>query len=173
MLKVLWNKIKNWIRYHILVKELNKEVDENIDLWFNSIPIELRQEQLQQKYHTGLANLKDEVRKRAKDGSLESVLKDIGDKILELARRETKSDTHKRKVLESVYIYQGQDVKTEEDKTKMIATRIGHYTELQKQKEGRELLKQARTAYQEGKVELHQQLMKEWNEKYARTKRSR
>lgn len=173
MLQELWKRLKDYVSYRLLVRELNKEVDENIDLWFTPHRVEMRQDQLQQKYQTGLVNLKDEVRKRAKEGSLDSILEKIGDKMLELARRETPDQKAFRKVKESLYIFQGADVKTEEDKTKMVDARINHYHQLQKDKEGRELLRQARQAYREGKVELHQQLMKEWNEQHARTNRYR
>lgn len=159
--------IKDWWTYRHLAKAFDKEVDENTDLWFNrSIPELLHEERLE-KYHQGLLYVKEEIKKKA-NGDFHSYLTSVGDKVLELARHETPEQEADRKLKESIYIYNGQDVKTSEDTKKMVDKRIEHYYKLQRTTEARAKLRECRKAFKEGNLELHAKLKKEIEDTYGR-----
>lgn len=162
MLGKLINAIKDWWTF----RNLDKEVDNAFDTWSNT-PIDYLQDDKEQKYYAGMLNLKQEIKRRAKDGNLEEVLRQAEDKILELARKESKQETEARKLRESVYIRQGQDIKTEKDKEDMIDTRIAHYYELQTVNQKRKLIRECRKAYKEGNIELHLKLKRELEKYYG------
>ena len=68
MLK-LFKKIKNFFVLRKLNKEFDKEVDENIELWFNPTVVKTLQmeKELQQKYINGMTLLKRTVKEKSKD----------------------------------------------------------------------------------------------------------
>lgn len=163
----LFKFMKDWWTYRHLSKEFDKEVDENVASWFNQPIPELLQEERLQKYHQGLLYVKEEIKTKSK-GDFHNFLVSIGDKVLELGRRETPEQEAQRKLKESIYIYNGQDVKTSEDTKKMIDHRINHYYKLQENKEARAKLRECRKAYKEGNLELHAKLKQEIEAKYGR-----
>lgn len=162
MLEKLINTIKDWWTF----RNLDKEVDNAVDTWPNEHVV-YSQDDRDQKYHAGMLNLKQEIKRRAKDGNLEKVLRQAEDKILELARKESKQETEARKLRESVYIRQGQDIKTEKDKEDMINNRITHYYALQNANQKRKLIRECRKAYKEGNIELHLKLKRELEKYYG------
>lgn len=163
MLKIL-NKIKIWW----LTRQFDKEAKENIEHWFQPRPnISVKEVDKELKYATAIAILKENIRKQALHSSLEEVLKKNGDKLLELAYNKNSDVEDMRAIFESVYIYSGQDIKTDEDRKKMIDRRIADYMELRKAKAGRELLRKARAAYKAGDLTTHNNYMEEWKNKYG------
>lgn len=170
---------KDWLSLYVLESEFKKEVDQNVDTWSNrdtSIPLEQEQEN-QQKYTNGIGLIKRRLKDQMKGGKTfdETMGQYTGDDpnffqsrdLLGLATDEDQRSRSFRKLRESAVVYSGADVKTEEDKTKMIDKRIGHYTDLQIAKMSREHLRRARDAHQAGDLELHKILMEEWNQVYG------
>lgn len=160
-------KLKIWWTIWLLERKFKKEVDSNINLWFNSPSVHFIQDDTQQKYFQGMVNFKKEVKKRAKDGPLEAALKSAGDRLLELACIETEEQRQFRKLKESLFIRKGADIKTEKDKEDMINERIRHYTILHKQKQIRSLNQEVRKAYKAGDVAKYEQLKKELDSLYG------
>lgn len=174
-IKILKN-IKDWLSLKILEKKVNKDIDQNVNMWFNR-PIEQIAEHdtdVQQKYYNGITLLKRRVKELGGAEALSKFKGDedfyVGNDLLALATDEDSQRKSLRQLKESAYVYNGADVKSEKDKEDMIADRIGHYTELQKAKTSRELLRQAREAYNKGDSETHQQLMKDWNRQYGKSR---
>lgn len=161
-------KLKIWWTLRLLERQFNKEVDSSINLWFNNTSVHYFHDDTQQKYFQGLLNLKKEVKKRARDGSLEAALKNAGDKLLDLAVVETEEQKKLRQLKEALLVRKGQDIKSEHDKEAMINERIKHYTVLQKQKQIRELNQAVRKAYRAGDVKKYEQLKKELENMYGK-----
>lgn len=186
----LFKKIKDWWFEIQLektidknVKEFNKEVDENINMWSNKDPVaEVQQDrEIEQKYYNGMALLKSRLRSQLQGGDARSVMsryhgdKDfyLGGDLLSLA----KSDNHQReqlsKVLSSSLVYSGADVKTSADEAKMIDKRINHYSDLQNKTEERKLLRAIKEAYKNGDTETHASLTKQWETQYGKSRNSK
>lgn len=176
----LFAKIKNWWDLRQAVKQFDKEVDENINMYYHRDSVsEIQEDQdVQQKYYNGMALLKSELRKLTANGEAERVMerfkggKDfyVGKDLLSLAKSQSREKKQLADGLSQVFVYQGADVKNAQDEAKMIDKRIGHYGKLQKSKEERALLRQIRTAYAEGKTVLHEALMQEWKDKYGKSR---
>jgi len=174
-LKNLWSKFKLFLALRKTEKEFNKEVDENINLRYSKSDVELLQEETQQKYYNGIALMKSRLRDQIKNSDPKSVMNQfkgednfyINGDLLSLATDEDEQRKKLRQMKESIYVYDDQDIKTEEDKKKMIDQRIGHYQKLHDAKIKRDLLRKARQAYNAGNLDLHKQLMEEWTNKYG------
>lgn len=139
--------------------------------------IQIVQDETQRKYAQGMAYLKESVLEQTKDGtSLHEVLSRYQGKegfylnpdLLSLARRENDSEKMLRETRTSIVAGYGADIKSEEDKKKMIDKRIQIMYNLQKDKLKRDLLKQIRAAKNDNDDKLVSQLEREFYEKYAR-----
>jgi predicted DsbA family dithiol-disulfide isomerase len=162
-MKALLKTVKTWWTLYKLSKELNKEVDSNIDIWFNTQKDNTFTEDQERHYFQGMLNLKHEVKRRAKEGSLslEAVLAQAGERLLEFARKETKEQEQFRKLAEAAYFRDGKDIKTEKDKEDMINGRIADYVILRKKKLQREINQKMRKAYKEQDFKTYNKLKKE------------
>jgi hypothetical protein len=160
----LFQKLKDWWTLATLTKEFHKEVDQNVNMWSNRDSItEVQEDQaIQQKYYNGVTLMKRRIKERIGTLSPHEYLSKNSVDLLTLAKDEDANRKALREVKESVYVYSGADVKTDMDKSKMIDKRISHYGELQKDKIARNTIKAAKKAWSEGNVELHKQLLKEW-----------
>ena len=177
----LFANLKDWWTFRQLSKEFNKEVDENVNMWHHTDSMAEVQddEAIQQKYHNGITLMKKRLNSMRNGQDANGFLsKNFGEDgrfdLLALAKDEDANRKALRQVRESAYVYQGADIKTEEDKTKMIDTRIGHYKALHKDIEIRQVLKEARAAWAAGDIELHKQLLAKWEEmKYGKLRNSK
>jgi len=73
--------------------------------------------------------------------------------------------------LKALLMRRGVDIKTPEDKERMIESRIMHYKELQNHKLEREFISKIKIARRSGNEKLANKLEKEWHEKFRRDKR--
>lgn len=178
----LFARIKDWWTFRSLEKEFNKEVDENVNMYYHRDSVsEIQEDQdVQQKYYNGMALLKRRLRQQLTSNDPLKVMerfkgnKDfyVGGDLLALAKGESKEREQLAKGLNQVFVYQGADVKNSADTAKMIDKRINHYSTLQNKTEERELLRKVKKAYREGNMELHGTLMKEWEKKYGKSRNS-
>jgi len=122
-------------------------------------------------YEQGLKQVKTKVAEaiNAVDGNHDKALHQIGD-IIELAEKDYKSEIE---ILKKMHVKNGQDVKNDTDKAKMIDQRIQDYKELHRFKEERTILRQIRKAKTDGNIELADKLTKEWQDKYVINNRIR
>lgn len=159
-------RIKNWVSNYLLERKFNKEVTENINLYFNNSEIyHLVQEDVEKKYHNGLLLVKRKIKEKVDEGyTYEEVLKMLGDSLIALANQEK---DQKIELLKNIYIYESRDIKSEEDKIKMIDKRIADYKQLHKHVEKRKLARDLRAAERAGDTKLVDQLTKEWKQKYG------
>jgi len=159
----LYNKIR--LFFALSSTKTEKELDSILRIDYNSFTTSVSEEEAetQRKYYNGLTLLKRRVRSMAVDGNLGQAMSGLDD-LIPLAASEEADDM--RAAMKSVVVAKGQDIKTEEDKTRMIDTRINHYTTLHAQKLKRELSAKIRKAKYENKAE-HERLMKEWNKLYG------
>lgn len=67
----------------------------------------------------------------------------------------------------SIVVFKEKDLKSKEDKQKMINIRLNHYNQLHSKKLARDLIRQERQARKAGNSELADKLLKEWKEKYG------
>lgn len=173
----IFSRIKDWWTFRQLSNEFNKEVDENVNMWQHSdAHAEVQDDEaVQQKYHNGITLMKRRLNQMRNGQDGHQFLSANGNlDLLALARDEDANRKALRQVRESAYVYQGADIKSEEDKTKMIDTRIGHYQALHKDIEIRRVLKEARAAWAAGDIELHKQLLAKWEEmKYGKLRNSK
>lgn len=150
-------RIKDWWTFRSLNKDFDKEVDENVKLWYDSsLTSEVQTDQdVQQKYFNGLSLLKSKARKL-------NLTEDLD--ILPLAHSENQNKQDISDNLNRMFVYNGADVKTEADKTKMIEKRMQQYYKLQKNKEIRELTRKIRKLKKEGKDLEAQKLEELWRQ---------
>jgi hypothetical protein len=175
--------IKDWWTFRSLTKDLKKEVDQNINVWYNSDRVEdsLHEHEVQKKYYNGLTLMKARLKDKAANSPVEEILTQYKgsedfytqEDLLALAKDSTEFAEELTKLRASIVIYEGSDIKSDEDKEKMINDRINHYLDLQKHKLERELLRKARQAYKQGNLELHNSLMNEWSKKYGKSRNSK
>lgn len=167
MVKLLSTLIDN-IKLWWLLKSFNNEASSNINRSFSAN--ETVEEQSQQKLYNGVVAMKKAIKKLTKGSNFDSTLQYVDDRMIDLAKDETALEISNRKAKEAFFIAKGSDIKSEEDKIKMIDTRIIHYTGLQNKVVERELLKEIRAAYKANDKELHRKLLNEWKDKYGKTK---
>lgn len=122
-------------------------------------------------YEQGLRQVKTKVVQAAQavDGNYDKALHQIGD-VIQLSEKDHKPEIE---ILKKMHVKNGQDVKNDTDKAKMIDQRIQDYKELHRFKEERLILRQIRKAKTEGNLELADKLTKEWQDKYVVTNRIR
>lgn len=165
MIQPLLLKIKNWINNYKLSKQLDKEINENINIYFNNSYTDFLLEDKEQKYHNGSLLIRQKVKEKVDQGlSHEEAWKSFGDELLTLS---TGQDDKRVELLKNIYVYKDTDIKSEADKIKMIDKRIADYKRLHNHKAKRELSRKIREAELNGDVKLADQLFKEWNEKYG------
>jgi hypothetical protein len=147
----LLKRIKIWWDLRQAVKEFDKEVDENINMHYHrDTTSEIQEDQdVQQKYYNGITLMKRRIRDRV-GGDFSSFGAAFGGQdLLALAKSESLAKKQLAEGLKQAFVYEGQDIKTPQDTTKMIDNRISDYTHLQKDKEKRELIRKLRTVTDE------------------------
>jgi len=169
----LFARIKDWWLWRKALKDFDKEVIQNVNMWGRSDPISHVQddEAAKQKLYNGLTLMKRRL-KQSMNGFdptlyLAKYYSNEAD-LLALAKDEDSSKKALRETKEAAFVYKGTDLKTENDKLNMVDERISHYNKLQKNIESRALLRQARTAYNNGNLDEQQKLLKEWNSRYGK-----
>lgn len=117
----------------------------------------------------GIAVMKFAARRAAETGNigLDAALRQV-DNMFGLANEETEEQKKVRELRESMYVFKGKDLKTEEDKEKMLDKRIQMYYDLQNKREQRKLSSAIRRAKQANDQELYDKLLEEWNGKYRK-----
>ncbi len=163
-----------WINIWWLELQFEQEVKSNINFNTTFDPVNAVEADVERKIDNGIAIMKHAARKAAQSGNqtLDQALRQVDD-MFGLAREETEEQRKVREIRESIYVFKGQDVKTEEDQKKMLDKRIEMYYDLQNKKLQRQLSSAIRKAKQEGNEELHNKLLEEWNGKYSRKNSSR
>lgn len=161
MFKKIYNKLQQWYWQY----KFFKEIDNEINYYTNGRENRITTEDSQHKYEEAILHLKKQinhyVRTKDKD-QYDSILRKFGN-LVELTRIEDSKMKALRITLERCLFYNGADIKSEKDKQKMISERIGHYQDLRKHKEERELLRQIRAAHKVGDMELFKQLSEKFN----------
>lgn len=171
-MKKLFNKIKLFfiIKYNEYI--LNKELDSNINIWFNEDIHRLQQEDVLKLYSNGLSLVQDRLEqqlgfKSAINYQLREYLKINKDlDILLLSRDESKDAKILRETLESIISYKDKDCKTQKEIDEMFDKKINNYNDYLKQKKLRELLRGIRKARAAGELHLLRQLTDEYKELY-------
>lgn len=158
-----------WIYVWWLEIQFEQEVKSNINFNTTFDPIHAVEADVERKMDNGIAIMKHAARKAAETGnvSLDEALRQVDD-MFGLAREETEEARKVREIRESIYVFKGKDVKSEEDQKKMVDKRIEMYYDLQNKKLQRQLSSAIRKAKQTGNEELHSKLLEEWNVKYGR-----
>ena len=170
MIKLL-RKLLDWWEWKILERTINKEIDSNINRKFHKDQHTtiIQDEDIQQKYNNGMTLLKQRVKDLAKDCTLEELLDKLkGEDLLDFAKDE---DEYKKQHSEDkalFFVHKHSDNKSEQEITERIASRIADYYKLHLKIVERELLREARRAYQSGNFILHETLTKQWKEKYGK-----
>lgn len=167
-LKTQIDLLSYWIYVWWLEIQFDQEVNSNINMNTAYDPIRIVEEDVEKKVFNGIAVMKHAARKAAESGNitLDEALRQV-DNMFGLAREETEESRKVREIKESIYVFKGQDIKTDDDQKKMIDKRIKMYEDLQNKKVQRQLSSAIRKAKQEGNTELHSQLLEEWNNKYG------
>lgn len=164
-------KIKDWWTFRSLYKEFNKEVDENTNRWSNrDTHSEVQEDQdIEQKYYNGISLLKSRLLKEIANNDPHQILERYKDNdLLVLAKSNNREREQLATGLTKTLIYSGTDVKTDQDKSKMIDKRIQDYNKLQNKTEERELTRKIRAASTVGDMVLYDSLMKEWKTRYGK-----
>lgn len=123
----------------------------------------------QMRYDESTTLIKKKIKEISNSESkedLENTLKNINN----LIKFAEKDHNESIKILKDVYVYKDKDIKNDTDKAKMLKIRIKHYDELKKGKEKRNLNRNIRMAAKKGDKIRVEKLMKEWKEKYGRSK---
>lgn len=165
----IFKTIKSWWTMFFLEKEMNKEIDQNVNMYYHRPSTEAVQddETVQQKYFNGITLMKRRLKEKMAGVDPHTYLSSNPVDLLALAKDEDAQRKALREVREAAYVFSGMDVKTEADKTKMVDERIGHYYKLQRDKEERSLLRQIRAAYGTA-PDVHRTLLEEWEKKYGK-----
>lgn len=172
----IFQRVKLWWDLRQAVKEFDKEVDENINMYYHrDTTSEIQDDQdVQQKYYNGLTLMKRRLNAARNGTDGDTYLKKYYTEgkldLLALAESDSHSKKQLSEGLKQAFVYQGADVKTAQDEAKMIDKRIGDYIKLQKSVEERTLLRSIREAYKRGDEAIYSDLMKEWNIKYGKSR---
>lgn len=103
----------------------------------------------------------------------DKTLKEIEDLMVLAERSKDSPQAVFSEALRHMYVKKGnKDIVTHTDKAKMIEGRIEDFMELRKQKESRSMLREIRKLRKEEKVDIADNLEKEWKDKYGKNRRS-
>lgn len=157
--------LKNLIHRYIVWRETRK-IESEIDAVFGhnrfTLNTEIIQDETQRQYTEAVIQIKNKL-KQLSNGDLKSYLA----KNPEITNLAEKDKDEVIEIMRKITIASGQDIKSEEDKTKMINDRINHYHELQRFNEEKQLLRQIKQAMKAGDKKLHAKLMAEWRQKHG------
>lgn len=156
LVKDLWWRFLLWRA----TRKVDRDLDKIFDTSINGGSAEYKEDHNQRQIYEGVRMIKSGI---ARNGYSSAFMK--GRDLLDLAKSE-KNDTVE--LMKGVIVASKQDVKTEDDKVKMIDKRINHYYELQKYNEEKALIREIKKAKKIGDISTHDKLMNEWREKYER-----
>jgi len=156
------------------IREFNKEVDSNIEIKLDFDSVKTLEQDREQKYHNGISLMKYNIKNTAKsDTALEydRILKQTDD-MFTLAKEESAEQIKLRELKESIYVYKGSDIKSDQDHEKMLDKRIKMYQDLHSKKLERQLMRDIRKAKKENSLELYEKLLGEYKIKYGKSRRT-
>lgn len=129
----------------------------------------------QMAYEEGIRVVRTKVKRALKsydEEEFDKTLKSFGEGLINLADGTKNSgDVIRAEILWKAYVKPStKDVVSESDRAKMVQERISDYIELRNHKLKRDLLRKIRKAWSDGNEALAQELQREFNERFSRSK---